>query len=237
MKKCLLALAALLIVLTCSVSYAAMPYAPQKTIAINLGPKNPTFDESKFPDINFYYTPDLKWDTNKASGKPAFLAQWINKKGMRPDQLVLLDKNGFGAFECFIMTNKKIEDNKILGDIENLGEALKEVVEKGRTSSDRTDKQMDLSMISATYGRPFPDFEIVNASAEVSTTQQAIAAAGLPTMVFVYYIPKDHQFKSAEDTMKDVTSFMQVLGGVTNMSVSDDRTEMLNRIETDLYCR
>ena len=237
MKKYVWLTVLVLIAVICSASFSAMPYAPKHVIAINLGPKNPTLDESKFPDIKFFYTPNIKWDTNKTTGKPAFLAEWLNKNGMRPDQAVLLDKNGFGAFECFLMTNTKIEDNKILGDIENMGEALKAVVEKGRTSDDRTGKKMDLSMISATYGRPFPDFEIVNSAGEVTTTQNAIAAAGLPTIVFVYYIPKDHQFKDAESSMKDVTSMMQAIGGIANMSVSDDRLEKLNRIETDLYGR
>ena len=237
MKRHMFLTVAVLIAFICPASFAAMPYAPKNVIAINLGPKNPTFDESKFPDIKFFYTPALKWDTNKTTGKPLFLADWLNKKGMRPDQAVLLDKNGFGAFECFLMTDTKIEDNKILGDIENMGEALKAVVEKGRTSVDRTGKPMDLSMISGTYGRPFPDFEIVSSAGNVTTTQKAIAEAGLPTIVFVYYIPKDHQFKDAESSMKDVTSMMQAIGGIANMSVSDDRLEKLNRIESDLYCR
>lgn len=237
MKKYIFVFFAVLTTVICSVSFAAMPYATKNVIAINLGPKNPTFNESKFPDIKFFYTPNLKWDTNKTTGKPLFLADWLNKKGMRPDQAVLLDKNGFGDFECFLMTDTKIEDNKILGDIENMGEALKAVVEKGRTSDDRTGNKMDLSMISATYGRPFPDFEIVSSSGEGTTTQNAINSIGLPTIVFVYYIPKDHQFKDAESSMKDVTSVMQAIGGITNMSVSDDRLDKLNRIETDLYCR
>ena len=237
MKKYMLLIIAVLISIICSASFAAMPYAPKNVIAINLGPKNPTFDESKFPDIKFFYAPGINWDTNKTTGKPTFLADWLNNKGLRPDQAVLLDKNGFGDFECFLMTNTKIEDNKILGDIENMGEALHAVVENGRTSGDRTNKEMDLSMISATYGHPFPNFEIVSSSGEVTTTQNAINSVGLPTIVFVYYIPQDHQFKSAESSMKDVTSVMQAIGGIANMSVSDDRTELLNRIETDLYGR
>ena len=237
MKKCMFLIVAVLTAVICSASFAAMPYAPKNVIAINLGAKNPTFDESKFPDVKFFYTPSIKWDTNKTTGKPVFLADWLNKKGMRPDQAVLLDKNGFGAFECFLMTATKIEDNKILGDIENMGEALKAVIEKGRTSVDRTNKPMDLSMISGTYGRPFPDFEIVSSAGVATTTQKAIAEVGLPTIIFVYYIPMDHQFKDAESSMKDVTSMMQAIGGITNMSVSDDITDKLNRIELDLYCR
>ncbi|MCX5749051.1 MAG: hypothetical protein NTZ10_02230 [Candidatus Saganbacteria bacterium] len=237
MKKHLFVSAVIFAAVLSAVSFAAMPYAPKNVVAINLGPKNPTFNESKFQDIKFYYTPELNWDTNKAGGKPAFLADWINKKGLRQDEAVLLDRNGFGAFECFLMRDTKFEDNRILGDIENMGEALKAVVENGRTSGDRTGKKMDLTMISAVYGRPFPDFEIVTSSGEVTTTRNAISAAGLPTIVFVYYIPRDHQFKDAESSMKDVTTVMQAIGGITNMSVSDDRTDLLNRIENDLYCR
>lgn len=40
-------------------SYSQMKYQP-KTVVIFLGDKNPTFDESTFPDLEFYYTPEMK---------------------------------------------------------------------------------------------------------------------------------------------------------------------------------
>jgi len=40
--------------------YGQMKYQPTKTVVIFLGENNPTFDEANFPDLEFYYTPELK---------------------------------------------------------------------------------------------------------------------------------------------------------------------------------
>jgi len=50
-----------------SMTFGQMKYKP-KVVVVVLGPKNPTFDESKFPDLSFYYTPGLRL---KVSGKVA----------------------------------------------------------------------------------------------------------------------------------------------------------------------
>jgi len=47
------------------VSFGQMKYQPSKVVVVVLGPKNPTLDESKFPDLHFYYTPDLKLQMSK----------------------------------------------------------------------------------------------------------------------------------------------------------------------------
>ena len=51
-------------------------YQP-KVIILFLGEKNPTFDESKYPDLSFYYTPELELvksekAKSQSSGKKAF---------------------------------------------------------------------------------------------------------------------------------------------------------------------
>lgn len=62
--------------------------APQ-VIVVNLGPKNPHFDESIFPHLHFYYTPGIKAvlpDENamnhsfEIQGKPGFLVTAVNEK-------------------------------------------------------------------------------------------------------------------------------------------------------------
>jgi hypothetical protein len=61
MKK--LALLGLAVIIATSM-FGQMKVQPSKTVVIFLGPKNPTFDETKFPDIKFYYTPDLALKDN-----------------------------------------------------------------------------------------------------------------------------------------------------------------------------
>ncbi len=53
----------LMAVLMAGVSFGQMKYKP-KVVVVVLGPKNPTFDESGFPDLHFYYTPELKLKEN-----------------------------------------------------------------------------------------------------------------------------------------------------------------------------
>lgn len=45
------------------ISFGQMKYKP-KVVVVVMGPKNSTFDESKFPDLNFYYLPDIKLSKN-----------------------------------------------------------------------------------------------------------------------------------------------------------------------------
>lgn len=52
---------------------------PPKVIAVHIGDKNPTWDESRFPDIEFYYLPNLKLvegekTKKKSTGMKAFQA-------------------------------------------------------------------------------------------------------------------------------------------------------------------
>lgn len=52
-------------VLAASLAFGQMKYRPSEVNVIVLGPKNPTFDEAKFPDLHFYYLPDLKLKVSK----------------------------------------------------------------------------------------------------------------------------------------------------------------------------
>jgi len=45
------------------ISFGQMKYKP-KVVVVVMGPKNPTFDESTFPDLKFYYLPDIKLSKN-----------------------------------------------------------------------------------------------------------------------------------------------------------------------------
>jgi len=61
MKKLVLLSLAMIIAVS---MFGQLKIQPSKTVVVILGPKNPTFDESKFPDVKFYYTPDLALKDN-----------------------------------------------------------------------------------------------------------------------------------------------------------------------------
>jgi hypothetical protein len=61
MKKIVMLLAASLIA---GLAIGQMKNQPSKVLVIVMGPKNPSFNESRFPDLAFYYLPDIKLSTN-----------------------------------------------------------------------------------------------------------------------------------------------------------------------------
>ncbi len=106
------------------ISFGQMKYKP-KVVVVVLGPKNPTFDESRFPDLHFYYTPELVLKTSKKASKNLNKNAWSAAVGFgrtagaegydsytgEPTVLVdksihsgvtyLIDKNGFIAGKSF----------------------------------------------------------------------------------------------------------------------------------------
>jgi len=228
----------LLLVLICpALAKTKMPFAPENVIAIHIGPKNATFDESKFSDIKFFYTPDLKYTDKAVTGTPVVLTKWLNK-GLRLDDAIVLDKNGDGAFIGFLMRDKRIEDAFSQGDLDSLGNVLRNVVEEGRATPHTTDKPLKLDDLSGILGKKLPNIEMVNASGEATDTQTVIYEAGeLPTLIYFYRVPPGHKFQTAEQAMKDVETPMQALAGIAGMSVSDEQYGILERLESELYGR
>ena len=127
MKK--LALFGLAVVVSMGSVFAQMKIQPSKVVVVMLGAKNPTFDESKFPDLKFYYTPGLKLEDNggiygkksKNKKKNAWSSalgvgaashdEAVNKFSGTPEELVkaeagsgyayVFDKNGVIAGKLF----------------------------------------------------------------------------------------------------------------------------------------
>ena len=78
MKRMTILLTALLIA---GISLGQMKYKP-KVVVVVLGPKNPTFDESRFPDLHFYYTPNLVLKTYKKASKKTNKKAWSAAIGL-----------------------------------------------------------------------------------------------------------------------------------------------------------
>ncbi len=233
-RTLLLALSAAALLI--SACFAAMPYAPENVIAIHIGAKNPTFDESQFPDIKFYYTPNLKWTAEKTTGKPELLADWINKKGLRMDEAIVLDKKGNVAFKNILISFKKIVDANGQGDLDTMGNVLKNVVEENKPAPYVSSKPFDPSDISL-LGQKLPDLMLQDSSGKPVSLAGLIGSSDKPKLLFFYRIPSAHVFRDISKSMKDVTSPLQMLGAVSEQSVGDEYLAILKRFEDDLYCR
>jgi|GEM_PF-5171640 len=70
-----------IVLLSTGLAYGQMKIQP-KTIVVVLGPKNPTFDEANFPDIHFYYTPDLVLKTSKKASENTNKRAWSSALGV-----------------------------------------------------------------------------------------------------------------------------------------------------------
>ena len=62
-------------------AFGQMKYKP-KVVVVILGAKNPTFDESKFPDLHFYYTPGLKLKMSKRAESNTNKQAWSSALGV-----------------------------------------------------------------------------------------------------------------------------------------------------------
>ncbi len=116
--------------------------APQ-IVVVNLGPKNPHFDESIYPHLKFYYLPDLKADLPhpgaingkfRMEGAPDFFVKAYNDGHIKQYGFMLFDKNGI----CFTEGNNFLEaidiGKAMCSNGKSLGDNIKEVVKKGKTA-------------------------------------------------------------------------------------------------------
>lgn len=237
MKKAVWLLILLSVLLCPALAKNKMPWAPENVIAIHIGPMNPTFDGTKYPDIKFYYTPELNWTTEKVTGTPVLLTKWLNQ-GLRMEEGIVLDKNGNGAFIGFIMRGKRLEDNFSQGDLDKLGNVLKSVIEENRATPHTTKKPLKLDDLSGILGKQFPDFEVEDSAGEKTTTKAIIYEANeLPTLVYFFHIPYDHKFQDVEAAVGEAQTPMQFLAGISSMSAGDEYLSTLERLESELYGR
>lgn len=121
--------------LASTLTFGQVKYQP-KVIVVVLGPHNPTLNEANFPDLNFYYTPDLVLKKGRASknvNKNAWSSalgigraaahesndsytgspEAIVENGLHSGTAYLFDKNGISNAETFsgereYFTNKTI---------------------------------------------------------------------------------------------------------------------------------
>jgi len=187
--------------------------APQ-IVVVNLGPKNPHFDESIYPHLHFYYTPGIhavlsdeqamnrKFDIQ---GEPEFLANAFNGKQIKEFGFLLFDKNGI----CYTEGNDFLQSMAIAkarcSNGKELGDNVKEVVKKGKNRKVKSGplpsghSHLHLkvglrhtSVTKAPYltGHPFPaDVQVETPSGKKVSLESVIK--GKPTLVTFIYLPPE----------------------------------------------
>jgi len=185
--------------------------APQ-VVVVNIGPKNPHFDESIYPHLKFYYTPGIHVvngsDINKKfdiAGKPAFLVRAYNERHFTQFGFLLFDKNGI----CYTEGSDFLQSIEIAkaqcSNGKELGENVKDVVKKGKTAKVKSGPlpwghahasvKLGLrhtAVVKSAFltGHPFPaDVQVETPDGKKVSLESVIK--GKPTLVTFIYIPPE----------------------------------------------
>lgn len=217
-----------LIALALILSFGAFAQAKYqaKLVVLFMGEKNPTFDESLFPDVDFYYTPGIiatekKTEslTNKALGSVTGVdyseAYDVSFSGTpeaayttKITETVLFDKNGYvsGLYKSF--DNIALSPKKNLqGTIEfvSYNAISKDFIKKGKETKKAKKDPKKPKHLFDYHGMEIPfDFEVENAAGEKSMIRDLVKGEAL-TILHTLYLPKDADFKSGMESGADKT--------------------------------
>jgi hypothetical protein len=223
-----------IVALFCAATLFAKDAATPDIYIFNVGPKNPTYNEAKFPHLTFLYSPELKGQgPESGAGKAAVgLAGMVG--GGEAHEMVkgepqIIEKfwNGasvsvsFGgkttsAFKALLFDKNgvcawqgcvdpdDIEESEGEGIDDNLGDALEKLLAKGKTTEVSADP-LNPEDNEGIYGRKLTEFNVTTAAGE-SKAISAVVAAGKTTLLIFTRIPETIDMKDPEAAAKNAKS-------------------------------
>ncbi len=252
MKKNLILILALLI---SGYSYAQnLSKIVPKIIVIGLGEKNPHFDESQFPDLNFYYTPTLNIDygseemvaaaikkaTNPFykpqpvifSGTPEFITS-VNRE--RESMFLLFDGEG----TCYTIGYNLVKDiaGAQCANKKKLADNLNAIVKKGKTAK-AAKKPYTEGRPHSLIGNKVENFPIQNLDGE--NLELADLLGDEATLVVLFSLPLDIDFRPLP-TQEEMKALGRKEGQKASFKANliqqmgKDATEILRDLETQFY--
>lgn len=238
-----------LLLLLWGVNYAQPKYN-LKVVAVGIGDKNPTFNESNFPNIEFYYTPGLVSkaevdETGKAvvallgdvareifEGTPEILAKWWDDKDLR-SYAILFDRNGVGTWQGRL-SREVILDNKGKGVSEdNLEDAVEKLVEDEELTEFDNGKNFDFEKDDCLLQTKMPDFEVTSARGEKKSVKSVIEN-GKTTLFVFFQISKDVDIDAGKKT-EESESVGSILSGFTKSAAGVTWSELFKNLEFYIY--
>ena len=251
MKKTLL----LALAIVMSLGAFAQSKYPSKVVVLFLGEKNATFDESKFPDCKFYYTPGIKGEVEKVeslAGK-AFGAAGVKTQGMdykvtysgSPAEAysipmgggTFFDKNGIisGMYKTFdnVCTSPK-KNLQGVYDFENYNVFSKDFVKKGKTLKKAKKAPKKPKTIFDYCGLEMPvDFEVQDAAGKKTKIKDLVKGEPL-TLLYVLYLKPDYNFKAGMESGAK-KSGKKYINDVLNTGAGIKRLKTLIEIEESIF--
>ncbi len=209
MKKVVFISAALLMVNLVGLSQAK--YQP-KVVVLFMGEKNPTFDESKFPNCDFYYTPGITAEEKKLESVASKGLGALGIKGTETNydvvfsgtpeeayattitEAVFFDKNGnvsglFKSAKNVCTSPKKNLQGSM--DFVNYDSFSKDYIKKGNTTKEAKKAPKKPKHLFDYYGSGFPaDFEVVNAKGEKAMVSELVTGNPLTLFYCLYLSPE-----------------------------------------------
>lgn len=250
MKIKLFAAGMLMVVAGLTLNSYAQPKYDIKVIAVGIGEKNPSFDESKFPNIEFYYTPELISkaevdETGKAvvallgdgareifEGKPDILAKWWDDKDLR-SYAVLFDKNGTGTWQGKLR-REEILDNSGEGAEESvLDDALEVLIEDEEVTDFDEDKEFDYTDDDSFLETKMVDFDVTTPGGEIKSIK-SVVENGKTTLLVFFQISKDVDINEAKKS-EESKSLGSFLGGMIKSEAGIKWSELFKNIESNIF--
>lgn len=220
-----------LLVLATSVFAKKKLDVPQ-VVMIGVGAKNPSFYETQYPNISFYYTPGLEYkqqtgDGSKGAailgavvdkileGSPEFFAT-IGSEHKLIDCYFLFDKNGICYTQGYDITRRG-ELLKATGvNDKSLADAFAETVKKEKVAK-VSKKEMKLKKSDFLIGRKLPDCKLVDdKGSEVSS--KSITESGKPVLVLFFHLDADIDIQAAKESGEGKSGgefFQDMMDGAT----------------------
>jgi hypothetical protein len=227
-----------------------------KIVVIGIGEKNPHFDESQFPDLNFYYTPTINIDYGdeemvaaaiKKATNPFYKPQpeiwtgtpeWILKvQYNRGAESAFLLFDGEGT--CYTIGYNLVKDiaGAQCANKKKLADNLNDVVKKGKTAK-AAKKPYSVDKPHSLIGNKVENFPIQNLDGE--NIELADLLGDGATLVVLFYLPLSIDFRPLL-TQEEMKALGKKEAKKANFKANliqqmgKDATEILRDLETQFY--
>lgn len=239
---------AILILGTTGVFAQISKMAP-KVVLIGIGEKNPTLDESKYPNLEFYYTPGLKSNatasaTTKSalsiagvaketfSGEPKFIETIWNEKQMQKG-FMLFDKNGLCVTQGYEITRQGGDiGRRLCADKDKLQDHLKDYVKKEKEGK-KSKKDMKMKKSDFMIGHNMPEFNVVTPSGEEKPINDIIK--GQPTLVVFFQLASDVDIEEGKKSDQSDKSGKELFAAATQAAAGADLTQVFVELESQFF--
>jgi len=220
---------------------------PPEIVVVHMGPKPAALDESRYPDLKFYYVntvavekvPKTVPPDYKMTGTPENLVTWYNAGQQMASRGFLFDKKGVAAFDGYLDRQEIIIDVISRKTKDPLKDALKDLVKKGKEAQ-ADDRAFETDDKKGLVGLKMPEFEVSDSSGKSIGIGTVITSGSKPVLVMFAYFPPETKFDMAAETKGETDKAKSVggfFGGMAKMAVkskigetSDKLTNKENKI-------